>query len=206
MITSKQINIFGFLAESPFKEYTRKKIKECSKEKSNNLLALTVNALKKEDVLTEEKIGKSGLLKLNLNNDLTFDYISIANHHKIPLLVKSSLDLLKKEILEETPFFSVVIFGSYVSKTQTKNSDLDIAIFIENESNKKKLQSIVNSVKLKSKIELDTQIISKEEMLEMLASKQENLGKQIAKKHLAVYNPKIFYEIIKEGMNHGFRI
>jgi len=49
------------------------------------------------------------------------------------------------------------------------------------------------------------EIIGKK-LAEMLKNKEENLGKQIARKHLAVYNHRIFYEIIKEGMKHGFRV
>ena len=58
MITEKQLKIFEVFAKNPFAEYTRKVIKEELKEKSNNTLALTINTLKKEEVLIEKKIGK----------------------------------------------------------------------------------------------------------------------------------------------------
>ncbi|MEW5897288.1 MAG: hypothetical protein AB1668_06335 [Nanoarchaeota archaeon] len=53
---------------------------------------------------------------------------------------------------------------------------------------------------------MDIHVISKAEMFAMLTNAEENFGKQIARKHLAVYNHRIFYEIIKEGMKHGFGI
>ena len=40
----------------------------------------------------------------------------------------------------------------------------------------------------------------------MLINDEENLGKQIARKHLALNNNQIFYKIIKEGIRHGFTI
>ena len=55
MITGNQLKIFEVLAKKPFAEYTRKEIKEKSKEKSNNGLALAVNLLKKEEVLGNMK-------------------------------------------------------------------------------------------------------------------------------------------------------
>ncbi|MBI2106520.1 nucleotidyltransferase domain-containing protein [Candidatus Woesearchaeota archaeon] len=206
MITKKQLKIFEVFAKKPFTEYTRKDIKRESKEKSNNSLSLTINLLKKEEVLIEKKIGKSGLLNLNLDNDITFYYIALCNHKRIPHLAKIVVEDIKKEISENTQFYSIVIFGSYSLGEQKKNSDLDVAIFIENENKIKQIEASANSAKLKSALETDVHVIPKTEMLEMLANKEENLGKQIARKHLAVYNHRIFYEIIKEGMKHGFRI
>lgn len=206
MITEKQLKIFEVFAKKPFAEYTRKEIKKESKEKSNNGLALAINLLKKEEVLIEKKIGKSGLLTLNLDNDLTFDYIALCNNERIHHIAKLALENLKKEITEDTPFHSIVIFGSYATGEQKKNSDLDIAIFIENKEKRKQIEASINSAKLKSVLEIDAHVIPKEEMLEMLTNKEENLGKQIARRHLAVCNHRIFYEIIKEGMKHGFRV
>jgi len=40
----------------------------------------------------------------------------------------------------------------------------------------------------------------------MLKDKYENLGKQIAYKHIVIQNPEIFYSIISEGINNGFKI
>jgi predicted nucleotidyltransferase len=98
-----------------------------------------------------------------------------------------------------------VIFGSYAASEQKKGSDLDVAVFIESEDRRKRMEAAVNSARLKSPLELDAHVITKPEMVEMLTNDEENLGKQIARKHLAVYNHGIFYEIIKEGMKHGFR-
>ena len=58
MITQKQFKIFGIFASKPFVEHTRNEIKKELKEKSNNALALTINLLKKEEVLIEKKSWK----------------------------------------------------------------------------------------------------------------------------------------------------
>ncbi len=205
MITKKQFRIFEVLAKRPFAEYTRTQIKKETKEKSNNALATAINLFKKEEVLIEKKIGKSGLLILNLNNNLTFYYIALCNEMKIPSLAKQAIKVIKEGIEENTHFYSIVIFGSYAFGEQKQKSDLDIAIFIENEEQRKRIEAIANNAKLKILIEVDIQVIVKAEMVEMLTNKEENLGKQIARKHLAVYNHQIFYELVKEGMGRGFR-
>ena len=206
MITEKQLKIFEVFTINPFKEYTRKEIKKESKEKSNNSLALVINLLKKEEVVSEKKVGKSGLLSLNIDNDLTYYYLALCNNRKITPTIKSALESLKIEISEETPFYSIVLFGSYALGEQKKYSDLDVAIFIDNMNKQKQIEAMVNSAKLKSVLEMDVHVIPITEMIEMLTMKEENLGKQIARKHLAIYNHRIFYEIIKVGMKHGFRI
>jgi predicted nucleotidyltransferase len=206
MMTKKQLKIFEVFAKKPFAEYTRKQAKKESREKSNNALALAINLLKKEEVLNEKRVGKSGLLTLNLENDLTFNYLALCNNNRISQNVKLTLESLKKEVSEETPFYSIAIFGSYAFGEQKKDSDLDVAVFIDGEEKRKQIEALANSAKLKSVLEMDIHVIPRAEMIEMLANKEENLGKQIARKHLAVYNHRIFYEIIKEGIKHGFRI
>ncbi|MEK6900248.1 MAG: nucleotidyltransferase domain-containing protein, partial [Nanoarchaeota archaeon] len=199
MITEKQLKLFEVFAKQPFAEHTRKEVKKKSKEKSNNALALTINRLKKEGVLIEKKIGKSGILTLNLENDLAFYYLAICNDNRIPHLARLALENLKKEISLDTPFYSIVLFGSYAAGEQRKDSDLDVAVFIENEDKRKHIEALANSAKLKSILEMDIQVIPRAEMIEMLTNDEENLGKQIARKHLAAYNHRIFYEINKEG-------
>lgn len=205
MIAKKQLKIFEVFAKKPFAEFTRKQIKNDSREKSNNALALAINQLKKEEVLLEKKIGKSGLLTLNLNNDLTFHYIALCNNGRMGKTLKMAVKRLKAEIVPITPFYSVTVFGSYASNEQKESSDIDVAVFIEGEEKRKQIEAAINSAKLKTLIEIDAHVIPRTEMIEMLTNDEENLGKQIARKHLAVHNHQLFYDLIKEGIKRGFR-
>jgi len=206
MLTEKQFNIFKVFARRPFAEYSRKSIKQESKEKSNNTLALTINTLKKEGVLIERIIGRTGLLTLNHNNSRTALYIALCNTKRIEKSVALSIQQLKNELEAVTPFYSLVIFGSYATGKQTQKSDVDIAIFFDGDERRKNIIASLNSAKLKAPLDIDAHAISRTEMVEMLTNNEENLGKQIARKHVAVHNHQIFYDIVQEGMKHGFRI
>ncbi|HIH38360.1 nucleotidyltransferase domain-containing protein [Candidatus Woesearchaeota archaeon] len=206
MITEKQLRIFDIFAKEPFAEHTRSKVKEAAREKSNNALARAINRLKQEEVVIERKVGRAGLLTLNLDKELAVYYIALSNDQKLPRLARSSLEKLEKEITMLTPFFSIVVFGSFAIRQQEKDSDLDVAVFIEDEEKKKQMEAVANSARVKAPLKMDIHVIPKAEIVEMLTNKEENLGKQIARKHLAVHNHRIFYDIIKEGMDHGFRI
>jgi predicted nucleotidyltransferase len=206
MLTGKQLNIFKAFAKYPFKEYTRQNIKTIAQEKSNNALSLAFSQFKKEDLLIEKKVGKSSLYTLNLKNDLVFYYIALINEDRLNKIVKTSISYVKEETKKITPFFSIIIFGSFAIKQEKKDSDLDIAILVEDKNIIKNLKINLKDAELKSLINLDINIVTKEDMIEMLINDEENLGKQIAKKHMVVYNHQLFYDILKEGIKNGFRI
>ncbi|MBI2176161.1 nucleotidyltransferase domain-containing protein [Candidatus Woesearchaeota archaeon] len=206
MLTQKQLKIFEVFARNPFAEHTRGQIKKDSREKSNNSLALAINQLKREEVIIERKVGKSGLLTLNLQNDITFCYIALCNDRRAGKEVKLAVARITGELDLVTQFYSVAVFGSYAVGEQKRTSDIDIAIFVEDPEKVKLIEAAVNSAKLKILVEVDVHVIPRAEMIEMLTNDEENLGKQIARKHLAVHNHQIFYGIVLEGMKRGFRI
>ncbi|MBU1976034.1 MAG: nucleotidyltransferase domain-containing protein [Nanoarchaeota archaeon] len=206
MLTEKQLDIFTVFAKYPFKERTRQEIKNLAKEKSNNALSIAFSQFKEEDLLIEKKVGKSSLYTLNLENDLVYHYIALSNQKRLKKIVKTSIEHIKEEVTKTTPFFSIVVFGSYSIQKEKKDSDLDVAIFIENKDVVKEISRSLKDAELKSVLKLDAHVITRSDMVEMLINDEENLGKQIARKHMAVYNHQLFYDLIKEGMKHGFRL
>jgi predicted nucleotidyltransferase len=206
MLTQKQLTIFQVFTRNPFAAYTLKQIKRLSKEKSNNALSIAMKQFKKESLLKEQKVGKSSLYTLNLDNDLVYYYIALANHSRLNSLVHKTIKIIKENVEKYTKFYSIVIFGSYATQEQKKESDFDVAVFIEAEELRKEINKALRSAALKSVLNIDGHAITKDEFLEMLKLDEENLGKQIARKHRVVYNHQIFYAILQEGIKHGFRI
>ena len=62
----------------------------------------------------------------------------------------------------------------------------------------------LNSASNKTLIEIDFHILTSREFQEMLKADYENLGKQIVKKNLPVYNPSIFYRLVINGIENSF--
>ncbi len=205
MLTPKQIKIFEAFLRKPYQELTYKEIKEYSKEKSNSIIQNAVVKFLAENLVKKREVGNILLYLLNLENSTVFSYFDILIKEKTPHLVKGSLKIIREE-LSDTEFISLVIFGSYAEGKQKETSDLDIAIFVNSAEDKKNCELSMRSAELKSILMIDAHIITKDEMLQMLKDKHENLGKQIAYKHLAVHNPMIFYSILKEGISNGFKI
>lgn len=205
MLTPKQIKIFGGFFKKPYKELTYKEIKDHSNEKSNSLVQKAVAKFLSEDLIKKRQIGNSLLYKLNLENNIVFSYFDILLKEKLSQPIKRSIQRIKEEI-KDVEFVSIIIFGSYAEGKQTEKSDLDIAIFVRTEDDKKRCEIAMKSAELKSMLSLDVQVITKEEMLQMLKDKQENLGKQIVHNHLPIHNPIIFYSILQEAIDNGFKI
>ena len=205
MLTPKQIKIFEAFLRRPYKELTYKEIKDYSKENSNSIIQKAIKKFLTEDLVRKREVGNIILYTLNLGNSTVFSYFDILTKEKISNLVKNSLQIIRGEIFN-IEFVSVVIFGSYAEEKQKEKSDLDIAIFVNSVEDKKNCELSMKSAELKSILPLDAHVITKDEMLQMLKDKHENLGKQIAYKHLAIQNPMIFYSILTGGMNNGFKI
>lgn len=205
MLTPKQIKIFEAFLRKPYKELTYKEIKDYSKEKSNSIIQKAIIKFLAEGLVKKRQVGNIILYAVNLDSSTVFSYFDILIKEKTPNLVKSSLRIIREE-LSNIEFTSIVIFGSYAEGKQKEKSDLDIAIFVNSIDDKKNCELSMKSAELKSILQIDTHVITKGEMLQMLKDKHENLGKQIAYKHLAIQNPMIFYSILAEGINNGFKI
>lgn len=206
MLTNKQLKIFGIFKENTFKEYSFKELKESLKEKSNSVMQNAIKKFLKEGLILERKIGTSKLYKINHGNDKVYSYFDIITKESLSKLVKKSICIIKQELDSHTYFYSIVIFGSYAINRQKEKSDFDIVVFIEKDDQKKIVQAALNSAENKSILRLDGHIILKDEFLEMLKADYENLGKEIARRHLVVHNSQIFYSILKEGVKNGFKI
>lgn len=205
MLTNSQLKIFEPLTRNILKEYTIKEIKEGCNEKSNNALALALKKFKEENLVKERRVGRSLLYTLNIDNELVFNYIQLINTKKLPKIALRAIERIKEDVEKYTSFFSIVVFGSYSIGKQTKDSDLDVALLIEEENKRKIIETTIKSSELKTPLKIDGHVISKDEFLEMLKVDEENLGKQIARKHLSIYNSHIFYSLLKRGIKNGFR-
>lgn len=201
------MNLFKVFRSNIFKEYTYNEIKEKLKEKSNSFLISTLKKFKEMNLILDKKVNNSKLYSLNLENDVVLDYIELINSdfYKNKVL-KKTIDLLKKELDKITYSYSIVVFGSFAINEDKENSDLDLAVLIEDERNKNEIETKFDSIKLKSLIELDLHVIVKKEFLKMLKVDYSNVGKMIFSKHKCIYNCKLFYKILKEGHKNGFRV
>ncbi len=201
MLTKEQLKILGVFNKSIFAELTFKQIKNQSRQKSNNVVQIALKEFQKEDIIKTKKIGDVSVYSLNLDNNLTIGYLNLINQNnnlnkKFPITILAEV---QKKILHQTPFFILIIFGSYAKNKATDNSDLDIAIIVDSEQIKKDIAPILETVKRREITPVDYHIFIKNEFLQMLNDEIENVGKQIYKNSI-IYYGFIDYCNILRGM------
>ncbi len=199
MLTKKQLEILNVFKKELFKSLSFSELKRELRESSSSKLQRGILNFKKEGLINIEEAGKTHIISLNYGNNKLFYYLSIFGlefNKNIPFEI---LYKIQDEILKETEFFSLVVFGSYAEGKQTAKSDLDVAVIIENQDVKKRIAPRIASVKRKMLKEIHEQIFTRNEFLEMLRNEEENVGKEIARKHFVFYGLINFYKLILKG-------
>ena len=189
MLTKKQIRIISVFNEDVNKELTFKQLKEKSNQKSNNFVQKALKDFRKWDLIKTRKIGNIKIYSLNLENNLSMSYLNLINESEIKKnkLPKEILKEIQGKILRYTEFFILIVFGSYAKNKSNNNSDLDIAIIIEDEQIKKEIIPLLETIKRREILKIDYHVFPRKEFLEMLKADYENLGKQINKNKIIYY-------------------
>lgn len=203
MLTKQQLNILSVFKKNIFANLTFKQIKEQSNQKSNNIVQIALKEFKIQNIVQTKETGSVTTYQLNLENNLTLDYLSLLteleiNKKKFP---KEILQEIQKKILKCTEFFILIIFGSYAKGKATEKSDLDIAVIVESEQRKKEIIPYLETIKRRDIKKIDYHVFTRNEFLEMLKSDYENVGKQIYKNNLICYGFIEYCNMIRSRKN-----
>lgn len=206
MLTEKQLAMLKpFLGANMFKEYGVRELARAANEKSNNAVQIALRKFVKENIVNIRNSGTSKLYRINLDNDLSYDYLELLKYEGLSKEIIYSIEALKKEIEKYNLFYSLAIFGSYAAGKQNKKSDLDIAVFIPDKNIESKIKIASKMAEINSLVPLHVQIIPDDDFFEMLVNKEANVGKEIAMNHRTIYNLKAFYKTIKKASEHGYK-
>lgn len=201
-IIKKDFNILETFIREPWKGLTFKQVKELSKNKSDNYVHTTLKKLVKASILNEEKVGNVILYSIDLNvnslNTLGFVAEFKANNLNTLPNIQKIIDKIK------TPYYSLIVTGSYAKNRHTKKSDLDIVIICDDNNDPK---TILSAVKLESELsipEIHPYVFTVSDLYEMLTNDEPNYGKEIAKNNLIITGAKQYYDILMRAIKNGF--
>ena len=204
MLTYKKLKVLEVWRNNIFKELVISEIMSLLKKNTKTWVFNTIKELTNKNLLNVAKKGNINIYNLNLNNPLSTQFLQYLenldniNFPKINLI---------SEIIEaiELKTYCLIVFGSYAEKKQNIDSDIDLCFLIENKILEKEIKPYLNEIKLNHTIKIDDHYITFEDMVKMLLKKEENLGKQIFRKHKLFYNNDLYYNLIKEAYKNGFR-
>jgi predicted nucleotidyltransferase len=183
------IDIIGLYRYNYLTEFHVRQIAKLINKSHAGLLP-HLNNLEKTKVLVSKEVGKSKVFSLNLENNQIRELLSIAEK-------KGSLELLNKEIfikkiyeefLKLNLMGSLVLFGSYASETNTKESDIDL-LWLGN-LKETEIKKIKNFGKMYNK-EIHLVSMSFKEF-DVQLSKGGALIKEIVNNHIVLSNSDLF--------------
>jgi len=204
MIQNEKIQLLSVWKKNPFSEFSISEIMNISGKKTKPWVFNALKLLTKDRLLISRRKGNLDIYSLNLNNPFlvqTLQYLEVQENLDFPHLG------IIMDVIDKIPIknYCLLVFGSYAEKKQKATSDLDVCFLIESGAVEKKIRPYLNEIKLDYPIKVDEHYISFEDFIKMLLRKEENIGKQIFRKHILFLNIEIYYLLIREAYRNGFR-
>ena len=188
--------VLGFLIENLDKEFSIKEIADRLKRPYVKIHS-SIKRLKDKKILKEEIKGKSHYCSIDYKNNI--DVICFINSQKAKdfLQKNKKIRLIIEDIIIniKIPNYTLLLFGSYAKSSPDKHSDLDVAVITSNED-KEEIERVINSVKRLSSLDIHHLEFSYKEFIEMLKSKEMNVGKEIVKNQIIFSGCEQFYNCL----------
>lgn len=203
-LLKKEILILAPFVKEPWKEFTLTEIKQITQKKSHHYVFNALRRFAGLGIITLKKCGNTNIYYLNCQNR-DFSYlVAIENAFK-----ERRIDIPYQNILHITekiksPFYTLLIGGSYAEGKQKPTSDLDVSIIIPDADNKKSYQIALKDGEMMIP-EIHSFVFTASEMYQMLINNEFNLGKELVKKHIVFYGAEAFYILLFEALKHGFK-
>ena len=201
---NKEHTILEPFARESWKKFTFKEVKKLSHNKSDNYVHTTLKRFVASGLLQEQKIGNN--IIYSLPNQLfaltTIGFVAEYKTNTTKHLPHNNIQKIINKI--KTAFYILIVTGSYAKLKQKETSDLDIVIICDN---KQEPDAILSQIKLESELltpEVHPYVFTQKQFYEMLTTKEENYGKEVARNNLIVTGGKSYYSILLEAVDHGF--
>ncbi|MEK6938844.1 MAG: nucleotidyltransferase domain-containing protein [Nanoarchaeota archaeon] len=166
-------------------------------------LSRMIHKLSQQGLILLQKVGNYHTCQLNLQNPILKHHLIISSEEITNeyLSKQSLISILRKTILKY-PFstYTALLFGSYAKNKQEKHSDIDLAIISKNKTVLQKLKKEMSYLEKLYETEINILIFTPNQFREMLTSKEENVGKQIIKNNIILYNSELFWEVVLNGI------
>ena len=203
MLTKEHTILEPFTKEM-WRKFTFKEIKKLSHNKSDNYVHTTLKRFIASEILQEQKIGNNLVYSLtkNISSLNTIGFVAEYKANTAKHIPYKNIQKIINKL--KTAFYIFIVTGSYAKAKQKETSDLDIVIICDNQQEP---SAILSQIKLESELmipEVHPYVFTQEQFYQMLTTKEENYGKEMARNNLIITGGKLYYLILGEAINHGF--
>ena len=191
---SKESTIIKFLIENKNKELNILKISKSLKMDYKNIYSI-IKRLEKASLVKIETFGQSSRVKLNaIVHPLVFE----AEFERRNEILKDKniavmLGNFKRGI--KSKMYTLLLFGSYAKKTQTKSSDIDL-MFICADGIEDAFEKDVTRIARSMPLPLQPLVFSESQFIEMANAKEPNVGQEALKNNVILYGIEQYYEMV----------
>ena len=191
--------------KEPWREFTLSEIKKATGKRSHHYVFEALKKFSSLGLLKEARKGNTNTYKVDSSNAGNAAYFafaeSLAAAERKDIPVKNLRRILDKI---KSPFFSLIVCGSYAEGKQRPASDLDVAIIIPDGETKKAYEIALREGELMVP-EIHGFVFTGEELYLMLTNDEFNYGKELAGKHVIIYGAESYYRILFGALRHGFK-
>lgn len=207
-ILNEEHAITNAFLQRPWKRLAYGEVCKLSGKKSKSYIYRALSHLMTQGIIQTQQVGKSFLYSPTLNLLQTQAYLGFLkeylswNEKHIP---KRVIEKIAHKIYKVTPFFVFIVTGSYAKKTQTGKSDFDVTILCDDSVDIKAIEAEIDFESRTSIPQVHPFVFRKRDFLEMLTNDEENYGKEVARYNLIFFGGDIYFRILNEALQHGFR-
>jgi len=202
---NKEKEILYLFAKEPWKKLTFTELMRISKKKSKSYLSSVIKKLLNDQLLNKHMVGHLPVYSLNSHFQKTqsfagfiLEYYGWTKKH-IPY---GDLQTIMNAM--PTLDYVFIITGSYASNKQTKSSDIDIVLIIDDSLETKRVYAEITHLCEINTPSIHLYVFKNKEFLEMLKNKQGNYGKEIVKNNLILKGGQIYLKLLNEAIENGY--
>ncbi|HLC57445.1 MAG TPA: nucleotidyltransferase domain-containing protein [Candidatus Nanoarchaeia archaeon] len=191
---SKDVIVIRQLIENRNEELNILKISRGLRMDYKNVYAI-IKRLERESLVKLEAFGQSSRVKLiSQVHPLIFE---AEYQRREDLLKDRNLGVMLNDFKKglKSKCYTLLVFGSYAKRTQTKNSDIDLMFIVpdgKEEVFEKEAHRIAGSLPLP----IHYLVFSEKQFLEMVNTKEPNVGNEALKNNIILHGIEMYYEMI----------
>lgn len=198
MLTKTQLAIMMIFVSKITEKFSIKQIAE-KMGKPYPLIHRSVKALIENKLLERDA---HNLLSLNYKeNHCILSYVEglktkefLDGNKTISLFIKDALDGIKLD------YFTMLLFGSYAKGEETKDSDADILVILEDGNKIEAVEKFMDTLSSKFSLKFDCNVISAESAYEMFAKRdQANVMNESLDSHVLLFGAENYYRLLKNA-------
>lgn len=197
-LTSTQKAIIKQLLDEPEKQSSIREIARTLK-KSYSLTYNNIKDLTRKKIIQCEEVPPAKVVKLH-DNIPTGILIDIERQRTTEFIDKHfwiSLYIKDVQRTAQHPFFTFLVFGSYVKGTHTPKSDIDLLFIVPTVEEIDRFESAANHY---TKVKKHIQVVDFKSFVDMIKNaNQFNIGNEARKHHIVLYNTEGYYELLERA-------